>query len=130
MPLRGACCVPDSANVMHAKKLDAGFVVADAKYPSVTTVPGELQLTFVDYTDTEVTVQFSDVCAFRWQEGDQAMLEGEPYDGVCEVLGSDWVSEHPPQMISHVGLTVRHIRLNFNACGSLEVLCSSFARHA
>ena len=115
---------------MRATKLEANFVVADAQYPSLVSAPGRLAVSFVDYTGENVVVEFEDVCAFRWQEGDRPLLEGEPYDGVCEVHRSEWAQQHLPSSTMHAGKQVRHINLNFNAAGFLEVLCSGMSRRA
>lgn len=115
---------------MRAAKLEANFVVADAQYPSLVSAPGRLAVSFVDYLGNVVAVDFEDVCAFRWQEVDRPLLDGEPYDGVCEIHRSKWAQRHAPSSTMHAGKQVRHINLNFNAAGFLEVLCSGFARRA
>lgn len=111
---------------MHAQKLTPGFVVADASYPSLRADPGTLTLQYKDYTGAPVTVVFEHVPAFQWREADRPqLLEGEPYDSVCEIFGSELLREHQDPTLSFGG-SVRHIRLNFNAAGALDVKCANF----
>ena len=60
-------------------------------------------MSFVYYTDKNVVVDFEAVCAFRWQEGDRPLLDGEPYDGVCEIHRSEWVQQHLLSSTMHAG---------------------------
>lgn len=60
--------------------IDPGFSTADAEYPELRAAAGELHVSFTDWQERVVAVQFSGVCAFRWQEA-EALLPGEPYDG-------------------------------------------------
>ena len=101
-----------------------GFSTADAEYPELHAVAGELHLRFEDWQERLVQIQFHDVCAFRWQEA-ESLLSGEPYDGACEVLDSEWVKQHLAQGAVPAEMKLRHLRFNFNACGQLEVLCVS-----
>jgi hypothetical protein len=105
--------------------LQPGFSTADAEYPEFRIAHGELHLLFKDWREQSVHILFSEVCAFRWQEAEE-LLVGEPYDGACEVIQSEWLARHIrdgalPEESKH-----HHLRFNFNACGQLEVLCASF----
>ena len=113
---------------LRAQKLSTDFVVADASYPSLKSVPGALVLTFQDYLGKDVTVDFENVCAFQWSEADAPLISGEPYDSVCEVFGSEWLGAHKPSNVMHSSGSVRQINLRFNAWGLLSVLCSGFQR--
>jgi len=111
---------------MRLEKLHPGFIVADAEYPSVIGSSGQLLLKFNSSHGEAISVIFSGVPAYHWQEGESPVLSGEPWDGSCELFESEWLSQHAPgkTINSHAGL--RHLRFNFNAWGQLEVLCSGF----
>jgi len=111
---------------MHATKLDPGFVVSDASYPLLRAEPGTLTIQYTEYAGRPVTVIFEHVPAFQWREADHPMLlEGQRYDSVHEIFGSELLREHQDSTLSFRG-SVRHIRLNFNAAGSLDVICASY----
>lgn len=103
-----------------------GFSTADAEYPEIHAAAGSLHLTFKDWREQIVHVEFTEVCAFRWQEA-ESLLPNEPFDGSCELLESPWLAEHVEQgIILLQGSQYRHLRFNFNACGQLQVLCVSY----
>ena len=110
----------------HIAPLDPGFSTADAEYPELHAAAGTLRVSFTDWQQRVVAVQFNEVCAFRWQEA-ESLLTGEPYDGSCELVESDWVAQHLAQGSVPSEANLRHLRFNFNACGQLEVLCVSFS---
>jgi len=110
----------------HIAQLDPGFSTADAEYPELHAVAGTLRVRFTDWQERVVTVQFTEVCAFRWQEA-ESLLAGERHDGSCELIESDWVAQHLADGSVQSGANLRHFRFNFNACGQLDVLCVSFS---
>ena len=111
---------------LRAQKVHTDFVVADASYPTLKLVPGALMIEFRDYLGSEVRVDFENVCAFQWSEADIPLIEREPYDSVCEIFGSEWLSAHNPSYVMHSSGLVRQFNLRFNAWGLLSVLCSGF----
>ncbi len=106
--------------------LNPGFSTADAEYPELHAVAGVLQLTFRNWREELIHVHFKDVCAFRWQEAG-SLLPNEPDDGVCELVESEWLERHINQQTISKESKHRHLRFNFNSCGQLEVLCTSFS---
>jgi hypothetical protein len=112
--------------VPRIEPLNPGFSTADAEYPEVRAAHGTLHLKFKDWREQDVEVQFNEVCAFRWQEA-ESLLPDEPYDGSCELLESEWAAQHLLQLAVPVEAKLRHLRFNFNACGQLEILCTSYA---
>ena len=108
----------------HVEIIEAGFSTADAEYPAITASEGRLEL-FNDWREESVRVAFHDVCAFKWQSAEE-LLSGEPYDGTCEVIGSEWIIEHVRQNVIPAQSGHRHLRFNFNAWGKLEVICTHF----
>lgn len=112
---------------VQVEKLDVGFSVADAGYPSVSAMPSRLVLVFTDSRGKSVSVTFTGVPAYRWQESERALLPGEPFDGACEITQSSWLTEHLPGTTMYAGKGLRHLRFNFNAWGCLDVLCSGYS---
>jgi hypothetical protein len=113
----------------HITALEPGFSTADAEYPELHLNRGVLQLTFKDWREQLKRVEFTGVCAFRWQEAEE-LLPGEAYDGSNEVFASEWIAQHIDQAVVSTEPQLRHLRFNFNACGQLQVLCVAFAVRA
>jgi hypothetical protein len=112
--------------MQQVQPLQPGFSTADAGYPELRLAGPVLHLAFKDWKEQLVKVQFSDVCAFRWQQAEE-LLPSEPYDGSCVVVESEWLARHVTQGEVPPDSSHRHLRFNFNACGQLEVLCVSFS---
>ncbi|MFZ5531626.1 MAG: hypothetical protein ACOY4U_11340 [Pseudomonadota bacterium] len=112
--------------MLKVEPINPGFSTADAECPEFSLKAGALQMTFEDWTGSLISVEFQGVVAFSWQE-DAQLLDGEPYDGACEIFGSDLVARHLAGFYIPKGHPARHLRFNFNACGQLEVVCESFA---
>ncbi|KQV94836.1 hypothetical protein [Pelomonas sp. Root1237] len=111
--------------MQRIESIQPGFSTADAEYPELGLAGGVLSLTFQDWSEKPIRIQFLQVCAFRWQEAEQ-LLEGESYDGSCEVIHSEWLARHVESGSVPPDSKHRHLRFNFNACGQLDVLCVSF----
>ncbi|WP_425398200.1 hypothetical protein [Aeoliella sp.] len=110
-----------------ARPLDPGFSTTDAELPELQYDGEVLVAKFRDWRERWVTVRFLGVYAFRWQ-GIEILLESEPYDGSCEIENSKWLAEHIRQsIVDNEGRDHHHYRFNFNAVGSLDVICSSYS---
>ncbi len=107
--------------------INLGFAVADAEGPTLHFSQQHLELTFVDWKDNEVRVEFADVIAVRWQEAEYYIDDRERFDSVHLVHDSAWLAEHDRQNMTWEGSNHRHLKLNFNAAGILEVLCTDVA---
>lgn len=101
-------------------QVDIGVHTSDAEDVTVQFSSGELVLTFVDWQERFRRKAFSDVLAFRWQEFDE---EGIRDDAVYEVKNSDWLARQCQRQGVERDRYV-HFKLCFNACGTLDVLCS------
>lgn len=101
--------------------LNPGFSTADADRPDLNLTSGDLVIRFNDWREQSVTVKFTDVAGLKWQEIEE-LLEGEPFDGICELIDSPWLSALAGQGARAPKEQHRHFSLNFNACGKLEVL--------
>ena len=112
---------------MRLERLQPGFSTADTSYPEFTATPGLLSVRFNSSAGQPLHVQFSGVAAFSWQENNDSLFPGEPWDGPCELFDSPLLAAHPTGFTLHATTGLRHIRFNFNAWGRLDVLCSEFA---
>lgn len=101
-----------------------GFNVADAERPKLHLVGQELTVRFIDWREAPVTLVFSDTIAVRWQEADYYVDDGDRDDSTVLVHDSPWLAEHEKQAMTWKNSGHRHLKLNFNAAGILEVLCS------
>ena len=111
--------------MQRVELIQPGFSTADAEYPELELARGVLTVSFRDWSEKPIRVQFLEVCAFRWQEAEQ-LLDMEPYDGSCELIHSEWLARHVEDGSIPVDSAHHHLRFNFNTCGQLDVLCSSF----
>ena len=113
-------------NAMRLERLHTGFSTADTSYPEFVTSSGRLSAVFNISSGDPVRVEFCGVAAFSWQENNDALSPGEPWDGSCELFESPLMALHPIGVTLHSVAGLRHIRLNFNAWGRLDVLCLEF----
>ena len=107
--------------------MESEFSTADGVVTSLEYCnEGTLRLRFVDWQERAVSVLFGDVVAFKWQEAEELKSE-EPFDGSYEIVDSPWIAMHANQGFLDDGIRYRHLRFNFNSCGSLELICSGFS---
>jgi len=107
-----------------------GFSTADTGYPELVSSAGMLSVRFTSSDGKLVLVHFQGVAAFSWQENNDLLLDGEPADASCEIFNSSLLELHTPGITLNSSPGLRHIRLNFNAWGRLDVLCTSFQQAA
>jgi hypothetical protein len=107
---------------METKFSTADGVVRGLEYGIDRT----LRLQFVDWQELLVSVLFEDVIAFKWQEAEELQPD-EPFDGAYEILDSPWIGMHSNQGMLDDAIRYRHLKFNFNSCGSLELICSGFS---
>jgi hypothetical protein len=108
---------------MRLEAFHPGFSTADTSYPELTFAPGVLGVSFTSSSGERVGCRFIGVAAFSWCEESDALLPGERWDGSCELFESPLLVAHAPGTTLNSVLGLRHLRLNFSACGRLEVLC-------
>jgi len=107
--------------------MECEFSTADGVVTSLEySNDGILRLRFVDWQERDVSVAFEDVVAFKWQEAEELHSE-EPFDGSYEIVNSPWIAMHASQGLLDDGISYRHLKFNFNSCGSLELICSGFS---
>jgi hypothetical protein len=102
-----------------------GFSVADANAPELSLFGQVLTARFSDAHGQRIVVIFEDALAVRWQEADHSYGPDEQYDGCNMILSSSWLAEHARQSLTWDGTEFRHLKLNFNGAGALEVICST-----
>jgi hypothetical protein len=111
----------------RCRTIETDFSVADAEYPILELRDGVLTLSYTDWQEKPVIVVFNDVIAVRWQEV-ESLIEGERFDGASIVEHSKWLEDHVNECKVDSNHDYKHFKFNFNACGSLEVLCTDFRR--
>jgi hypothetical protein len=67
-------------------------------------------------------VSFRSTIAFRWQRAENVGPD-ERFDAAHVMHESEWLAEHLRQ--NEATPDHRHLKLNFNAAGCLEVICES-----
>src|SRR5262245_5016612 len=107
-----------------AQIIDLGFSVADAGSVQVCYENQTLSVSFVDWQEKAVSFICRDTVAFRWQEAEYSLSDGERHDSTHEIIGSAWLCQHQEQGMTWESTAFHHYKLNFNAVGILEMICS------
>jgi hypothetical protein len=110
--------------------VDLGFSVADGEKINISYENQVLRVSFVDWHEAPVAFVCHDTIAFRWQEAEYLVSPEERFDSSYDVLGSAWLQQHQEQSMTREGIRFHHYKLNFNAAGILEMLCSRIERIA
>ncbi|ELV8759184.1 hypothetical protein QNE81_003761 [Vibrio vulnificus] len=103
------------------KLLNLEFSTADAEYPEIHQVDGDLRVEFKDWQEKAVKLHLSDPVAFKWQMTFD-LLKGERDDCCYEICNSFWLAEHVQSEIINSNEGYKHFRLNFNELGQLDVI--------
>ena len=103
------------------QKIDPGFSTADAEYPEIKQVDGDLTLYFKDWKERLIEVFFGDTIAFKWQMA-ESFLEEERNDSSYKIENSDWLRLHVKQGIIGSNEGYNHYKFNFNDIGQFEVI--------
>ena len=111
----------------QAKKLVTEFVVADAEYPSLSLADDILLVDFTDWREQRVRVRFENCAGVKWQEIELSGPQARD-DTVYEILHSNWLTGYFDQGARTKADELRHFRLCFNACGTLDVLAAKMTR--
>src|SRR5262245_15018822 len=110
--------------------VDLGFSVADGERVEVSYAGQTLRVSFINWQEKTVSFLCNDTLAFRWQEAEYTISDQERYDSVYEIIDSAWLRQHEEQHITWESSTFHHYKLNFNAAGILEMICSKVERIA
>ncbi|MEZ6188834.1 MAG: hypothetical protein R3F62_28000 [Planctomycetota bacterium] len=103
--------------------VDPGFSTADAEQVRLQ-FQGDLTLDFQDWREVPVRVVFREAIGFRWAD-EQEWVDGVRNDVTYRVQGSPWLATLARLCGEDAG-AFQHLRLCFNACGVLDVVCRSF----
>ena len=108
-----------------AEIIDLGFVIADGEEVKYSYTGESLTFEFVNWQEQSITVKCSDVVGFKYQWAVSELLPDERFDSTHLIHNSKWLAEQLKQDNTIDGNECQHYRLNFNAAGVMEVLCSS-----
>ncbi len=108
-----------------AKLINPGFSTADADYPDIHLLNGDLFVRFQDWQEKTIDVVFVDTIAHHWQSA-EILLENERNDSCYEISHSRWLFDHVQQGIIDTIEDYQHYRFNFNTCGQLAVLARNY----
>ena len=110
--------------------IDLGFSVADGEKIELSYEVQTLRVSFLDWQEKQVSFLCRDTLALRWQEAGYTLSDQERDDSTYEVIDSAWLRQHKDQSMTWEGPTFHHYKLNFNAAGILEMICSNIERIA
>ena len=110
--------------------VDLGFAVADGEDVRMSFQRHILTVTFTDWQQKAVSFVCHDTLAFRWQEAEYLVGPEERDDSVYEIEHSSWLGQHRDQACLPEGIPFHHYKMNFNAAGIFEVLCSKIEKSA
>jgi hypothetical protein len=120
--LPGGSSTYDKLSAMRAEPVSLGFVIADGERVELAYDGDDLRLRFLDWREDQVAVSFRSTIAFRWQ-GAEEVAPDERFDAAHVIHESEWLAENVRQ--NEATPAHRHLKLNFNAAGCLEVICES-----
>ena len=103
--------------------VDLGIQVADGEKLKLSFDHRELWVSFEDWREIRTTFRCLNVISFRWQPIEY-FREDERPDSTYEIIDSEWIQLHEEQNMIGSAQVARHYKLNFNAIGCLEVICS------
>ena len=108
--------------------VDLGFSVADAEDITFKHDGADLVLEFNDWQENHISIKCENTLGFRYQAAEYEISDSERYDSCHIVHDSDWVKEHLKQGEAWENEAWYHYKLNFNAAGIIEVLCSNLVK--
>ena len=111
-----------------AEIIQLGFSVADAESIQFSFDGSTLTLKFKDWQEKSIEVKCENTLGFKYQRAEYFISENESYDSAHEIKNSEWVASHIKQSEVWQGESWVHYKLNFNAAGVVEVLCSRIVK--
>ncbi len=115
-----------SANT--AIPVNLGFSVADGEHVKTMYDGASLTVTFTNWKEDEVSFICHDTLGYRWQCAEYFISKEERSDSVYEIAESDWLRLHQEQGQTWPETVFHHFKMNFNAAGIFEVLCSKITQ--
>jgi len=107
---------------------ELGFSVADAEDITFSFDGSDLVLEFNDWQENHISVKCENTLGFKFQNAEYEISDSERYDSSHIVHDSAWVKEHIKQGEAWKNEDWFHYKLNFNAAGIVEVLCSKLVK--
>ncbi len=108
----------------YTELIDLGFSVADAEEPIVEYNDDDLNVSFINWQEKKIGLSCSDTIAFRWQRAEYYIDKTERFDSTHIVHNSEWLKAHEDQGETWESVTFHHYKLNFNAAGILDIICT------
>ncbi|OMH26650.1 hypothetical protein [Motiliproteus sp. MSK22-1] len=108
--------------------IDLGFSVADAEDITFKFDGADLVLEFNDWKEKHVTIRCENTLGFKFQNAEYELSGSERFDSCHIVHDSEWLEEHLKQGEAWESEKWLHYKLNFNAAGVVEILCSKLAK--
>lgn len=111
-----------------AEVIDLGFHIADGENVRYSFDGDKLIFKFIDWKEQTITVACENVIGFKYQQATYEYLPDERFDSVHIIHHSEWLQQHINQGETWEGKKWQHYKLNFNAAGVMEILCSSMVK--
>ena len=112
----------------YTEIIDLGFSVADAEDPKFLYDGENLKISFIDWNNKSEQLLCSNVIAFRWQRAEYQIDENERFDSTHIVHNSKWLKLYNEQNETWPNAEFQHYKLNFNAAGILEIICTEIKK--
>jgi len=109
--------------MITARIIHPGFDVADGEDVGLEYSGQNLEVRFTDWREEAVSFSCLETLAFRWQEAEYEIADGERFDSIHEIENSPWLQQHIEQSMTWGDEPFHHYRMNFNAPDVLEVIC-------
>jgi len=108
--------------------VELGFSVADAEDITFKFDGSDLILQFNDWQEKKVVVKCLNTLGFKFQNAEYEISSSERFDSCHIVHHSKWLEEHIKQGETWGNESWSHYKLNFNASGIVEILCSQLIK--
>ena len=104
--------------------VDLGFSVADAEDIKFHFDGEHLILEFIDWQEQPISVKFENTIGYKYQLAEYWLSDEERFDSTHRVKDSEWVKIHLEQGEAWDAQKWYHYKINFNAGGIVEILCT------
>ena len=111
-----------------AELIDPGFDIADGEDVNYSFDGDKLVFKFTDWKEQEIVVECENVIGFKYQWATYEYLSEERFDSSHIIHYSKWLQEHIRQGETWNEKKWCHYKLNFNAAGVMEILCSNMIK--
>ncbi len=116
------------AMIEKAEIIDPGFDIADGEDVGYSFDGDKLTFRFTDWKEQHIEVECKNVIGFKYQWATYEYFPEERFDSSHVIHHSKWLQQHIKQGEAWEGEKWQHYKLNFNAAGVMEILCSSMVK--